>query len=177
MKIAVGSSNPVKLKAVQQMAKRVWPDAEVCAVAVPSGVDEMPREDRQTIAGARNRAHAARQQTSADLGVGLEGGVHPHEVGLLLQGWVVIVDRDGREGLGAAAQIPLPPVIADRVLNGEELGPVMDDLLDEEDVKKRGGAVGALTAGLVPRENAFAVAVAYALAPFISPQFYNSLPD
>jgi inosine/xanthosine triphosphatase len=159
--------------AVQKMARRVWPDAEICSTDVQSGVDEMPRDDKETITGARNRAHAARRQTSSDLGVGLEGGVHPHAVGLLLQGWVVIVDGNGREGIGATARIPLPSLIARRVLAGEELGPVMDDLLEEHDVKRRGGAVGALTAGLVPREDAFAIAVAYALAPFIAPEFYG----
>jgi len=64
-------------------------------------------------------------------------------------------------------------VIAERILAGEELGPVMDELLNDRNVKKKGGAVGALTAGLVPRREAFAIAVAYALAPFVAPGFYE----
>lgn len=132
----------------------------------------MPMSDAECIAGARNRAIAARQQTAADLGVGLEGGVHPDEIGLLLVGWVVVCDGTGREGIGAAGRLPLPPVIARRVTAGAELGPLMDELLGEENIKQKGGAVGALTAGLVQREQAFALAVAYALAPFVAPHFY-----
>jgi non-canonical (house-cleaning) NTP pyrophosphatase len=49
----------------------------------------------------------------------------------------------------------------------------MDELLGEENVKQKGGAVGALTAGLVPRSDTFAVAVAYALAPFVASKFYR----
>jgi non-canonical (house-cleaning) NTP pyrophosphatase len=58
-------------------------------------------------------------------------------------------------------------------LNGRELGPLMDELLGEENIKQKGGAVGALTAGLVPRSDTFAVAVAYALAPFVAREFYQ----
>ena len=173
MKIAIGSTNPVKVKAVRTMVGRQWPDAEICPVAVPSGVSEMPLNDDETIRGARNRAMAARLKADADLGIGLEGGVHPEVFGLVLQGWAVIVDGNGREGIGAAARLPLPTLIADRILDGEELGPVMDDLLNDHNVKQKGGAVGALTAGLVPRGDAFAIAVAYSLSPFIAPEFYT----
>jgi len=172
MKIAVGSTNPVKITAVRLMVERVWPEAEVHAISVPSGVSAMPMSDTETIAGARNRAIAARLQLDGDLGIGLEGGVHPEPFGLTLQGWVVVVDKDGREGIGGAARLPLPKTIADRVRAGEELGLVMDGILGQANVKQKEGAVGVLTAGLVMRHETFAVAVAYALALFVSPEFY-----
>ncbi|HID54440.1 MAG TPA: inosine/xanthosine triphosphatase [Anaerolineae bacterium] len=173
MKIAVGTLNPVKIAAVTSMFQRVWPEAEIIPVAVPSGVSAMPMTDAETIAGARNRAIAARAALDADFGVGLEGGVHPEPFGLALQGWVAVVNGDGREGIGGAARIPLPEHIAQRVRRGEELGRVMDDVLGDHNTKQKGGAVGALTNGLVMRQETFALAVAYALAPFISPQLYN----
>lgn len=172
MKIAVGSTNPVKVAAVRTMAQQVWPEADVVAVSVPSGVSAMPMSDEEALTGARNRARAARQAASADLGVGLEGGVHPEPFGLTLHGWVVVVDGNGREGIGGGARLPLPPAIAQRVLGGEELGDVMDDVLDDHNVKQKGGAVGALTAGLVLRQETFAVAFAYALSPFIVPDLH-----
>ena len=99
--------------------------------------------DEETITGARNRARAARLAINADLGFGLEGGVHSDPIGLMLQGWVVVTDGNGREGVAGAGRLPLPPMIADRVLAGEKLGPVMDDLLGETNIKAKGGAVGA----------------------------------
>lgn len=173
MLIAVGSINPVKVEAVRSIVTRVWPEAQVTAVDAPSGISEMPMSDAETIAGAINRAKVACIQLGADLGIGLEGGVHPEPFGLTLMGWVAIVDGNGRQGLAGAARLPLPQPIAQRVLAGEELGNVMDDILNDHNVKQKGGAVGALTAGLMPRGQAFAQAVAYALSPFIAPELHT----
>lgn len=172
-RIAIGSTNPVKLDAVRLIVQRVWPDAELFPIAVPSGVSAMPMSDAECLAGARNRAAVARETMGAELGLGLEGGVNPEAAGLMLLGWVAAVDEDGREGVGGGARLPLPGAIAERVLAGEELGPVMDQLLGQRNVKQKGGAVGALTNGLVLRKETFAIAVAYALAPFVSARFYQ----
>lgn len=173
MIIAVGSTNPVKVTAVRTTTVRVWPQASIVPVDVPSGVSDMPMHDEETIAGARNRATRARQQAGAELGVGLEGGVHAGPNGLMLTGWVAVVDGNGRCGLGGAARMPLPEAIAWRILSGEELGPVMDDLLDDHKTNQKGGAVGTLTGGLVLRAETFAVAVAYALSPFVAPELHE----
>ena len=173
MLVAVGSTNPVKVTAVRSTVCRIWPEAEVVPVAVASGVSDMPMSDVECRVGARNRAQAARERLSADLGIGLEGGVNQEDLGLMLQGWVVVTDGNGREGIGGAARLPLPSIIAERVLAGEELGPVMDDILGETDVRKKGGAVGALTGGLVPRQQAFAIGVAYALSPFVAEHLHR----
>ena len=173
MKVAVGSRNPAKLQAVRKAILRVWPEAQVEGVNVPSGVSEMPMSDAECLAGARNRARAAREALAADLGVGLEGGAHEQDDTLLLIGWAAVYAADGREGVAGTARLPLPARIAGRVADGEELGPVMDELLDEHKSNHRGGAVGALTAGLVVRAEAFAMAVSYALAPFVAPEFYS----
>ncbi len=173
MKIAVGSTNPVKVAAVGDMVKRQWPHAEVVALDVPSDVSSMPMSDEETLTGAKNRAHAALTTAKADLGIGLEGGVNQEVSGMMLMGWVVVVDGNGRTGIGGAARLPLPEHIAQRVLDGEELGDVMDDVLNEENIKQKGGAVGALTAGLVMRQDTFAIGVAYALAPFVAEELYS----
>ena len=133
----------------------------------------MPMSDQECLDGARNRAIAARDALDADFGVGLEGGVNPEPAGLMLLGWVVIVARDSVESVACTAKIPLPELLARRIMAGEELGPVMDDILKVTGTAKKGGASGALTAGLVMRQDKFEMAVAYALAPFVAPQFYG----
>lgn len=162
----------MKVTAVRRTVLRIWSEAEVVSISVPSGVSDMPMTDEETLAGAKNRAVAACSALDADFGVGLEGGVHPEPFGLVLQGWVVIVDGNGRMGIGGGGRLPLPEHIAQKVLAGTELGHVMDELLDDHNSKQKGGAVGALTNGLILREETFALAVAYALAPFISPHLY-----
>ncbi len=173
MKIAIGTENPAKIAAAHAVIQRVWPEGELVAVTVSSGVSAMPLSDAACLAGARNRARAAMEQAGAAVGVGMEGGVQVEPTGLLLVGWAAVVDDRGREGYGGAARLPLPTAIAERILAGEELGPVMDDLLGEHKSNHRGGAVGALTGGLVLRSQAFEMAVAFALAPFVAGEFYN----
>lgn len=171
-KIAIGTLNPAKIEAVHLIVGRIWPDAQMLPTAVPSGVSIMPMSDEECLKGARSRAQTAIDLTQADLGIGLEAGVNPEPEGLMLLGWVVVVSENGREGIASTARLPLPPAIATRILAGEELGPVMDQILNQSNVKRKGGAVGALTGGLVLRKETFAIAVAYALAPFVAPRFY-----
>ena len=171
--VAVGTTNPVKVGATRDAFIRRLSDATFTPVDVASGVSDMPMSDQECLAGARNRANAAREQIDADFGVGLEGGVNQESSGLMLLGWVVIVSRDGTESVACTAKIPLPESLARRILAGEELGPVMDEVLKTTGTAKKGGASGALTAGLVPRQDKFEMAVAYALAPFVAPQFYK----
>ena len=174
MQIAVGSKNPVKVAAVKAAFSRHWSDVDVEGYSVPTGVSAMPMSDQECVDGARNRAQAVLDANpTAMFGVGLEGGVNQEAYGLMLLGWVVIRHRDGREGISCSAKIPLPTAIANRVLAGEELGPVMDEILQETNTAKKGGASGALSAGLVLRQDKFTMAVAYALSPFVAPHFYT----
>jgi inosine/xanthosine triphosphatase len=172
--IAIGSTNPVKAAAVQAVVSQIWPAYEVFALEVDTGVPLMPMSDAQCIAGARNRARAALRRHPADFGVGIEGGVHAQPEGMMLTAWAVVVDAAGGEGIGGGGRLPLPANIAARIHAGEELGPLMDRVLGETDVRRKGGAVGALTAGLFSRTEALAVAVAYAMAPFLAPELYCS---
>ena len=173
MKIAVGSLNPVKIEAVRSVVLRAWPEGQIEGASVPSGVSDMPMSDEEMITGARNRAIAVRDLLEADFGLGLEGGLHQESFGWTLQGWVVVVAKDGRSSVGGGARIPVSDAIAQRVLAGKELGDVMDELLQDKNIKQKGGAVAAFTGSLVSRKEAFAQSVAYALAPFVAPQFYD----
>ncbi|MFT5196094.1 MAG: inosine/xanthosine triphosphatase [Cellvibrionaceae bacterium] len=173
-KIAIGSTNPSKIKAVKSKLHLIWPDCEILPLKAPSGVSDMPLSDAECILGAKNRARFCLETTNADLGVGLEGGVMLMPEGMMLVGWVAILNREETVGLGSSARIPLPKSIADRICNGEELGPVMDDVVNEHNTKHRGGASGILSGGLTQRSESFATAVAYALSPFVVPHFYEN---
>ncbi len=172
IKIAVGSSNPVKIKAVSRVTARVWPEAEVVGVQVASGVRAMPMSEAECVTGAQERARAARDLLDADLGLGLEGGVQEADGHLYLTGWVAVVDRHGRESVASGARIPLPPQVAAAVQAGQELGPLMDRLTGRTKTNHAEGAVGILTRGLVTRQHSFEVGVAYALAPWLNPEWY-----
>jgi inosine/xanthosine triphosphatase len=164
MHVAIGSENPVKVTAVE----RVLPDAELTAVAVDSGVPEQPWGREETVRGAHNRADAALSATDADFGVGIEGGVAERDTpgGLWLVMWAAVTDgRDTHFGAGPSIRLPDP--VADKLRDGGELGPVLDEELGREELGKQEGAVGVYTAGRVGRTDALADAVAGAFGPFL----------
>jgi len=167
IKIAVGSTNPVKVRAVRNVLRRIYPRAEFVALDVPSGVPGQPRGDRQTRRGAVNRALAAREGTRADWGVGLEGGIVENEHGMMTCAWCAIVDRAGRVGIGGSTNMQLPDEVAARVKRGEELGDAMDAFANIRGVKHKMGAIGVLTKGLSNRQRAYEHLLEFALARFL----------
>jgi inosine/xanthosine triphosphatase len=173
--VVVGSTNPVKVAAVATVMGRIAPNAAVRGVAVASGVPDQPVGDAETQAGALQRARAALAAVpEATLAVGLEGGVVELPDGNMRScAWAVVVDRHGLEGIGGSLSMPLPARVAVRIRAGEELGHAMDAEAQTVGTKHGRGAVGILTGGLVDRQRAYEPMVAYALAPWLAPEFFG----
>jgi inosine/xanthosine triphosphatase len=172
-RVIVGSTNPVKINAVRAVLARAGVSAAVEGRAVPSSVADQPVGDDETIRGALARARGALAAGDADLGVGIEGGVvEEADGGMRTCAWAAVVARDGRHGVGGSLAMPLPPVVADAVRGGRELGHAMDRLTGGHDTKRGAGAVGILTAGLVDRQQAYETLVSYALAPLLTPEYW-----
>jgi inosine/xanthosine triphosphatase len=167
-RIAVGSTNPVKLGAARSVLSALAPNASFDAISVASGVPDQPWGDEETIRGATTRAGAARDALGADLGIGIEGGVVSHDDGSLSTcAWAVVVDRTGKKGVGGSLAMPLPPAVAALIRDGVELGHAMDIVSGTHNTKHGAGAVGILTAGLVDRQRAYEIILTYALAPWL----------
>jgi inosine/xanthosine triphosphatase len=179
-RVVVGSGNPVKIAAVRAVLARLLPASGVAALTVfgtevPSGVPAQPLGDEETQRGARQRALGALAVSDAELAVGLEGGVVVLPDGRMRTcAWAVVIDRTGREGLGGSLSMPLPEIVAARIRAGEELGHAMDAVAQVVGTKHGRGAVGILTAGLIDRQGAYEPMVAYALAPWLAPDFYDA---
>ena len=174
-RIAVGSTNPVKIGAVRAVITSRWPDARVDGIAVASTVSDQPFGDDETIRGAVARAIAARESLDADLGVGIEGGVVEQPDGTMRTcAWAAIVDARAGKASAARCRCRLPARRSRVIRQGVELGHAMDRLIGAHDTKQGAGAVGILTDGLVDRQRAYEVLVSYALAPFLTPDLYAS---
>ncbi len=173
MKIAVGSTNPVKIAAASAVLGRAYGTVEVVGLAVPSGVPDQPWGDVQTRQGAVNRARRALAATGADLGLGLEGGNLETEYGVMTCAWCAIVDREGAVGIGGGVNVLLPPPVVDAVRGGAELGTAMDRLTGQHDTKRHMGAVGILTGGLSSRQAAYEHLVTMALTRFVRAGYYE----
>lgn len=153
MKVAVGSKNPAKINAVKE-AFKAYP-FEIISVDAPSGVSDQPMTDEETIKGAINRAIQAAELSEAGIGVGLEGGVQQTPYGLMLCNWGALAVKGMQPIIAGGARIPLPDEISQQLLNGAELGPVMDQYAQKKNVRKNEGAVGIFTNGQINRSEMF----------------------
>lgn len=181
----MGSNNPVKVGAVLEAFIKYWPNCEVSGIEVESGVGSQPMSELETMNGARQRAYAAlKTDSSAEYGVGLEGGVtelnstSPSYRGMHSGGgklyecaWVCVVKRDDKEGLAGGLYFELPEKIAKRIRSGEELGPIMEEEM-KFDVKRTSGAIGVFTKGQLDRKQAYVQIVLSALIKFVSPEWF-----
>lgn len=187
MRIVVGSRNPVKVGAVEEAFGRYYKDPQIIGVAVQSGVSSQPMSEKETMDGARQRAYAAlKSDGTADYGVGLEGGVtelsptspnwagmHGSKGKMFECAWACVVSRSGEEGLGGGLYFELPEKIAIKIRAGGELGPLMDEMSGESDIKQKMGAIGMFTKGQLDRKQAYVHIVLSALIKFVSPEWFE----
>ncbi|WP_245900981.1 inosine/xanthosine triphosphatase [Deinococcus yavapaiensis] len=168
----MGSQNDAKVRPVREVFVAVSPGVAVAGARVPSGVRAQPIGFEETLIGAQNRARGAARHAGATWGVGLEGGVEFDSEDRCWLFGVVVVVRDHREASARSASLMLPRSVAERVRRGEELGPVMDELVGEVGVKTRGGAVGHFTSGLLVRADVWRQALILALPPILKSELY-----
>lgn len=155
MKIAIGSVNPAKVKAVEEAFKEQDIDVIVTPMSVPSEVSNQPFSDEETIQGAVNRAKNCLLEENIEIGIGLEGGVVETPFGLFVCNWGALVVKGESPIIAGGARIRLPEDVAERLRKGEELGPVMEDVSKVRNVSKKEGAIGIFTNNVITRDEMF----------------------
>jgi inosine/xanthosine triphosphatase len=170
MHIYVGSTNPVKINAVINAASETWPGVIVKGFETNSSISEQPIGNLITKQGAENRAKivldiAKKNKITKDfLAVGLEGGVFTDDEGVMWTTvWAVVIDLNGDIYHANGARFPVPTIIADRIKQGEEMGPITANIVGEGDIKKKQGMIGIVTEGFVDRTEEYAGIVKMAL--------------
>jgi inosine/xanthosine triphosphatase len=171
---AVGSLNPVKVACVAEAVVEFWPAARAIGVAVDSKVPAQPSSEREILAGARNRAAQALENSQdASHGVGIEGGTVDSDDGMWAFAWVVVIDRDGKLGRGRTGAFLVPEGVARLVRAGLELGDADDRFFGRNNSKQQEGAIGILSDGAVTRTDLYKQGVVFALLPFVKPDYYT----
>ncbi len=176
MKILVGSKNPVKIDAAKEAFSQYFSDIEVEGIDVDSSVPEQPL-DEETFEGAEYRARILKKlNEKANIGasffVGIEGGAINIYSKWFAFGAVCIIDQTGKIGFGTSPMFELWQEAVEDILNGVELGDVMAKITGDSDVKRKGGAVGFLTKGVVERKGLYLSGIKLALIPFIKEDLY-----
>ena len=172
MKVAVGTGNPVKLKAVENVFSRIYGNVTVEARKVSSGVPPQPF-GADTVKGAMARAKNAYKSGSFDYGVGIEAGLSDVEGYILDVQFCAIYDRVDGITLGCGSGFQYPPAVLADVLAGRTVGEVMSELSGIDDLGKKLGAIGYLTHGMLDRTQLTEQSVLMALIPRINPKLYR----
>ncbi len=159
MLYALGSGNPVKEKATRSALETYHDTLDVERVSVDPGIGSMPMAWEQARTGARNRAFRAARKLDADRGIGIEGYI---EHAAFLTVWTVIMEDGEVLGEGGSGRIRLPDAVTSR-LPEEELGTVINDEMERDDVPEQEGTVGVMTDGRLTREEFTRRSVAHAM--------------
>ncbi len=176
MKILVGSKNPVKIDSVKEAFANYYDNIETIGIHVESGVSAQPVSD-QTFSGAKNRAIKLKelndtQNLSADYFVGIEGGITKQFEKWFAFGCMCVVDNEGRIGFGMSPHFELPQNVVEKLLQGIELGDVMDEIMNQQNTKQKHGAIGFFTNGVMNRKELYIEGLKVALIPFLHKEMF-----
>ncbi|HPN39885.1 MAG TPA: inosine/xanthosine triphosphatase [Melioribacteraceae bacterium] len=172
MNILVGSLNPVKIESVKTAFSKYFDNITVKGINVKSNVPNQPI-NKQTFEGAKNRClelinNSKVNSLIIDYYVGIEGGISELHGIWFSYGCVCIASNDNKFSFGTSPLFMLPNFVVERLLKGEELGSVMDELYDHKNSKQNLGAIGFLTKGVMNRTELYTSGVITALIPFIN---------
>lgn len=151
MKIVIGSRNPAKIKAVSA----VFPNMNIIPMDVDSNVSEQPFSDEETRIGAMNRAKNCHRRYPTALCIGLEGGIMHINQDIFVCNWGALYTPDKKMITAGGARFSLPKEMIIPLKAGRELGEIMDEYTEKENIRQREGAVGIFTNGHVDRQSMF----------------------
>lgn len=83
-----------------------------------------------------------------------------------------VVDKEGRVGFGTSPHFELPPTVVEKLLQGAELGDVMDVIMNQQNTKQKHGAIGFFTNGVMNRKELYIEGLKVAIIPFLHKEMY-----
>ncbi|NHV45399.1 MAG: inosine/xanthosine triphosphatase [Candidatus Verstraetearchaeota archaeon] len=177
MIIAVGTSNPIKVKAVENVFSKLF---KVIVIMKPVSINipSQPIGLDNVIRGAIERAKKALElEEKADLGIGIEAGIIPIPytiTGYMDQQFAAIADRSGRVTIGGGPAFEYPPIVIRRVINERlEVNTIMEEITKKPKIGQKEGAIGFLSKGITNRTQITEMAVLMALIPRLNEDLFN----
>jgi inosine/xanthosine triphosphatase len=177
--VAIGSRNPAKTVGAKNVFQAYFPgcgftevDTRTVARAQPMGMDQVAE-------GALARARFALAESRADFGVGVEAGIISLTSGESINLQIaVVVDREGRSGIGLSSGFMIPASFVERMRKeGTELDSHSHELTRAEKISEEEGIVYPLTKGRMSRLQMTEQCVGMALVPWLNPSSYGQGPE
>lgn len=167
MKIAIGTENPTKIRALEETIQEyaILSPAVVISSKVDTGVSDQPMTLDQTMLGAQNRARAV--YSGCDLSVGIESGFieAPLANGGLMEVTVCAIYDGNQVHYGFSSGFNCPQDIMGFVKQGRNLNDAayLAGYTSNPEVGKAEGIIGVLTRGRVTRKEYTKQAIRMAL--------------
>ena len=171
-RILVASSNPAKLKAVEEAFGEFFGEIEIVGQKVDSGVSDSPLSQEETIKGAKNRIKNLKLNKDLDFKVSIEAGTDRIEDVRYLFTFVMI-ETNGEVLFGRSISYPLPSKVSVMLEKGAHLSDIAAKMSGEEDIRSKGGFVEYLSKGTIDRSALTKDAVICALFPIINEGIYK----
>lgn len=172
VRVVVGSMNPTKIEGVRKAFLQYFDSVEISGKEVDSSVSPQPFDD-EVVDGAINRAKAA-YSDEFDFSVGIEAGLFRMKD--TITGFIdfqVAAVFDGKKlTIGFGPGFEYPPEVVRSVMEGREVGDVMEEITGIKDLGEKFGAIYVLTKGAITRSELSRIAVTMALIPFINSHEY-----
>ncbi len=172
IKVAVGSKNPIKLKATENIFERVFGDVEIISCEVDTSSQPF---DEEVLDNAIKRAKDALNKTDSDFGVGIEAGLIKNSranTGYVDIQWCAVIDKEENISVGSSPGFEIPKKVVNEILKGREMEDVMEKISGIDKIGEKEGAVGFLSKGLIDRLSLTEQCVLMAIVPIISESLY-----
>ncbi len=164
---------PSKTECNQKYFREIYGAIDISPRDVDSGVPDQPFGMDETIKGAVNRAKNS-YSADVDLSIGIESGLMqtPHTItGYIDLQWCAIFDGDNIT-LGVSSGFEYPPEVVKEVLNGVEVGDVMDRITGIDNLGTKKGAVSHLSMDMLNRTENTEQCVLTAMIPRMNKDIY-----
>lgn len=145
--IKVGTTNPVKVKAIKEAFEHYFEDVQVRTYKIASYVPEQPIA-REVMMGAENRLqNLKRTEEEYDFLVSCEAGIIEQEDHWFNVQLVVIEDKNGKRSTGLSPSFEIPKkYVIEVVQTKATIANILDRLFDGE------GGIRVLSRGQFTRE-------------------------
>jgi inosine/xanthosine triphosphatase len=181
MLIAVGSTNNVKVQAVEEVIKNypVFAAAKLSSHAVSSEISEQPMSLEETILGAKNRAKNAYKACEGCVyAFGIESGLFqaPGTKTGYFEGTICCIFDGSNHFIGLSCGFEIPPHILDCILNKNmnlSESCLHNGVTNDEHLGAGEGFVSILTKGRVNRKEYTKQSIMTALCQIEHPHWYT----
>lgn len=171
MKILIATKNPGKIEGAKRAFSKYFDGFEIIGVPVSSDVSDEPVND-EIYQGARNRVnnlkkYAKENNIDTDYYISIESGITNNLGRWAIINIALIEDNNGYESFGTSSAFPVPDKYVDKIIS-TDLGKVMDNLFNQNELRKGKGGVSFLTHNVISRYDLTEQAFVMCLTQYIN---------